>query len=377
MWGELVCVFSGLAIAILVWFAVVVFLPWRRIRRRRAHFWANQSKECLAKVGLLSDQAVLTPPETLAEWEATRMLSQVVALAQETGLLDFLAQDGGADLDAIAGFLRAERRWCGAALELLWASGIVSRRNGVFVLAPESKLYLSSFSPIGYRFPPSTLRRVLRRTKGGGATTRWRQGRTVRPEGWAVPQHRQSLPLGFALAKAGFLEGARSLLDVAGGVGSFSIALALVLPELEIGMIELPGMARLARRMTDQYGLADRIRIYPMNMFDEAWPKGADRISFVNVFHDWSDENCLLLARKAFETLPRGGRILVVEALLNEDGPGPLWTAYWGLSTALYTEGRQFRPSELTGLLLNAGFAEPQIVPLTRYYSVAVASKPN
>ena len=43
-----------------------------------------------------------------------------------------------------------------------------------------------------------------------------------------------------------------------------------------------------------------------VNMFTEEWPRGHDGHFFANVFHDWSDETCRLLARKSLEALPSG-----------------------------------------------------------------------
>ncbi len=51
-------------------------------------------------------------------------------------------------------------------------------------------------------------------------------------------------------------------------------------------------------------GIGSRVKTHPLNMFTQAWPQGFEAHFFSNIFHDWSEETCRLLARKSFEALP-------------------------------------------------------------------------
>lgn len=60
----------------------------------------------------------------------------------------------------------------------------------------------------------------------------------------------------------------------------------------------------------------------------------------------------LELLRKAYDSLPTGGRIYVHEMLLSETKDGPLVAAYFSMKMMIATEGKQFTASELDKLLL-------------------------
>jgi len=83
---------------------------------------------------------------------------------------------------------------------------------------------------------------------------------------------------------------------------------------------------------------------------------GYQAVFYSNIFHDWNDEKCKYLAKKTYDSLPKNGWILLHEALLNEDGNGPLITAFLSFTMLTETEGKQFTFFELKELLTEAGF---------------------
>jgi acetylserotonin N-methyltransferase len=114
-----------------------------------------------------------------------------------------------------------------------------------------------------------------------------------------------------------------------------------------------------------------------MNMFTQAWPQGHDAHFFSNIFHDWSDDTCRLLARKSFEALPSGGRILLHEMLMDDDGAGPWPVAAFSLLMLIGTKGRQYSLPELAEFLASAGFVDVESARSSSgYYSLVNARKP-
>jgi len=61
--------------------------------------------------------------------------------------------------------------------------------------------------------------------------------------------------------------------------------------------------------------------------------------------------------------------------LLNDDKPGPLWTAHWSLALAVITNGGQFRYKEMAKLLERSGFTNIQRSPLIGYFSCITGNK--
>jgi SAM-dependent methyltransferase len=123
------------------------------------------------------------------------------------------------------------------------------------------------------------------------------------------------------------LAGVRRVLDVGGGDAVNAIALARANPETRFTMLDLPGAVRIGRQKVAESGLTDRIACQEGDIFKDAYPEGHDCVLFANQLVIWSPEENLLLLRKAYEALPRGGRVLVFNAMSDDSGDGPLYAA--------------------------------------------------
>ena len=111
-------------------------------------------------------------------------------------------------------------------------------------------------------------------------------------------------------------------------------------------------------------------------MLTEAWPGGYDGILLASVLHNWDEETCQLLARRAMEALEPGGWILLHEMLLGERKDGPLPVACFSVEMFLKHRGKQYTRSELRALLLSSGFEDFQAEPSFGFYSLLWARKP-
>jgi hypothetical protein len=250
--------------------------------------------------------------------------------------------------------------------------------NG-YALTQAARAYVSPESPffdsVIYQVSLSRENMMaLRHDSASEAARSWKGGRAHDPELTAMAMHRMSFPLGFALASNGVNVGAR-VLDVAGGAGSVSIGLALSLPNTEFTVLELPGSTDVAERLIAAYGLGKRISCVAAEMFEDAWPTGFDTVIFCNVLHDWDADRCATLMSKAFGAICGGGSVLVLEALMCDDGPSPLWTSHLSFGMALEMEGRQFTAGEITRILASAGFGKISATPLLGHYSAVVGRR--
>ena len=135
-------------------------------------------------------------------------------------------------------------------------------------------------------------------------------------------------------------------------------------------------MCDVAQNYIDQGSVADRVDTVAVDMFREPWPEGYDAVFFSNVWHDWNFKTCSWLARRAYQSLPAGGRILLHEMLLDDDGAGPRTAASFSMLMLLATQGQQFTFSELRTLLENAGFGGIETKPTAGYYSITTGYKP-
>lgn len=363
------------------YFAFNQLREYRRFTRFRKEFWARQTPEALARTGFMQLKIVPQPVQALGWTDSARTAVQAISLADELGVYALLAAEPGLPVDEIARRLGLPERHLRAAVEVLRAVDVLQEYDGGLALTPKARVYLMKDSPFALYLPPPVLgRQFLKLVRAGEkkkTSNQWSQGKAEQPEGWAMQQHLYSFPLGFALHRSGLLAGAGSILDVAGGAGSVCAALALTGPDRRIAMIELPGSLPVAEKLLDGYRVSGQVHCLGMDMFRGDWPGEQDAVLFTNIFHDWDEERVCLLAQKAYAALKPGGRVLIQEALLNEDRPGPLWTAHWSMAMAVMMQGRQFRLGELRHVLEPAGFREIQAQPLLGYYSSVVGVKPG
>jgi len=140
-------------------------------------------------------------------------------------------------------------------------------------------------------------------------------------------------------------------------------------------LLDTESVCRIAERNLAEAGLADRTECIPCDMFTDPWPAEVDYVLFAQILHDWPPERCAPLLRKAHEALRPGGQVLVSEKLISEDGRSPLPNLLVNLDMLFWTEGRQFRGSEVVSMLSSAGFEGASVEPTLGYWSLVRATK--
>lgn len=309
----------------------------------------------------------------------------VVGLSQEIGLLDLLAREP-ATIDQVASRLELSARAAEALIAVLAALGLLELRDrGRFAVTPVTREYLLTGSRFAWgSLMPSEDRSIaqLRRAVG---EDRHVEASVVdmanlddeQVASLIADMHRLTLAAATGLADLPVFSGVGQLLDVAGGSGSLSCALAQRHPRLRCTLLDLPRVCALARKNIERYGLVDRVELLAADMFEDDWPRGHDAVLFGNVFHDWDPETCSRLASRAFEALAPGGRILLHEMLLADGKDGPLLVACFSVLMLVLARGKQYTCAELRALLEDAGFVDFRVTPSFGYYSLVEARKPG
>lgn len=302
------------------------------------------------------------------------------ALAPQPATAEELAERHGYNLHGLK-----------AALPMLASLKLLSVWMGRYQLTEPARLYLLHDSPLywGHAFSlhranPNTQRFVtVLKSKGeppnpsGRPSEAWAAGQITPDEARPVTafMHSHSMPAALGVARVGDFTGVKRLLDVGGGSGCFSIALAQRHPDMRCTVMELPAVCALAREYAAEAGVAERVDTVSVDMFREAWPKGYDAIFMSNIVHDWDLETNARLFRSSCEALPKGGRIYLHEMLISDDGSGPIASAAYAMLMLAGTKGRQYSTGELTTLLEDAGFADVQVQDTYGHFSLLRAEK--
>jgi 3-hydroxy-5-methyl-1-naphthoate 3-O-methyltransferase len=225
----------------------------------------------------------------------------------------------------------------------------------------------------------ATLRPEVKAEAHSSAAAEWERGELspARAQGITAYMNAHSLAAATAVGVQPLFADVRKLLDVGGGSAIFSTEIAKSQPSLRATVMEIASVCAEADRYISASGQSSRVRTESVNMFTQPWPTGYDAHFLSNILHDWSDETCRMLVKKSFDALPSGGRIVLHEMLMDDDGCGPLPAAAFSLLMLLGTRGRQYSVPELRSFLEAAGFTAVEAFSTGGgYFSLVVARKP-
>jgi acetylserotonin N-methyltransferase len=316
----------------------------------------------------------------------------VVSAADEAGTFAALSKRPHTTTE-LAEALDVNERALGIHLGLLAAQGFVERREGRGRATAATRMWLDPtgegyYGPLLHRYRMSQplhaqLLATLRTGKvaQGHVTSvaEWERGE-MPPEmaQWITAfMNAHSRAAARGVATQPLFADLRSVLDVGGGSGIFTIEMARAWPKLKGSVLDIAAVCKEADGYIAAAGIGAQVGTVSLNMFTEEWPRGYDAHFFSNVFHDWSDATCQLLAKKSFAALPSGGRILLHEMLMDDDGCGPLPAAAFSVLMLLATRGKQYTLPELRAFLEGAGFVDVEAAETGgAYYSLVSARKP-
>jgi len=152
------------------------------------------------------------------------------------------------------------------------------------------------------------------------------------------------------------------LLDVGGGEGVFLSHAGARHQSLQLQLFDLPAVAARARTRLTQAGFGDRSACHGGNFHTDPLPTGADVCSLVRVLLDHDDASVMRLLQRVRATLPRGGTLLIAEALAGARGAETVGDAYFSFYLLAMGKGRARRANELQGMLHQAGFRKSREV---------------
>ena|SRR5450631_3926707 len=320
---------------------------------------------------------------------------QAVMAADALGIFAALRQEP-ATAEELATQAGLNRRAVRAVLPQLAALGLLAQRLGRYHLTETARAFLLPDSPYYWgpvltvlRLVPVTHAAIVDSLKAPESSARWDVDSVQNPSaewssGEVLPRtakvigaymNANCLRASQTLAQVLDLRGTHRLLDVGAGSGCFSIEMALANPTLRCSLMDLKGMGEVAMHYVRAAGVADRIDTVVVDMFRQDWPRGYDAVFLSNIFHDWDFAACALLAKKAYEALPVGGRIYLHEMLLDDTHDAPAGVAAFSMYMLIGTKGQQFTASELRELLMKAGFVDVRLTSAHGYFFLVSAEK--
>lgn len=166
-----------------------------------------------------------------------------------------------------------------------------------------------------------------------------------------------------------------SFCDAGGGNGSLSVQVAINNPNVHCISFDLPAVEQVAKKTIEHSGLSSRVSTAAGDFFSTPLPK-SDVIAMGNILHDWNEKDKVLLMKKAWEALPKGGAFVCIENIIDNDRSQNAFGLLMSLNMLIETKsGFDFTFNDFDRWAHEAGFARTDWMPLTGPTSAAIAYK--
>ena len=308
-------------------------------------------------------------------WASKTLLSAV-----ELGLFSTLA-DAPADLATLQKKLALHPRSARDFLDALVALKLLERQNGIYRNTAETDLYLDRAKPsyIGgilemanarlYRFWGS-LTEALRsgelqnEGKGGESFFAALYADPTRLRGFLSAM--SAISAGAAQAIAGKFpwRDYKTFMDLGSAQGMVPATLADAHPHLTGIGFDLPVVKPVFEEFIAQRGVQDRVTFHGGNFFEDPLPQ-ADVIVMGHILHDWDLAEKKALLRKTFDALPKGGAVIVYEAIIDDDRRENAFGLLMSLNMLIETAGGfDYTGADCQGWMRDVGFSRTRVEPL-------------
>ncbi|MBC7837768.1 MAG: methyltransferase [Nitrospiraceae bacterium] len=183
---------------------------------------------------------------------------------------------------------------------------------------------------------------------------------------WAM--HHRTLETAPKIAAQIGLRGARTLLDLGGGPGTYAMAFLSKNPALRATVCDRPAALDVAKEIASTHKAGARLFLMPLDFLAEPIPGTYDVIWYSNVLHIYSPKDNQALFLRALAALNPGGRLLIQDAFLHDrEGLFPEEASLFAVSMLLFTErGDTYKAAETRTWLTDVGFEQIKVLRMKK-----------
>jgi hypothetical protein len=319
-------------------------------------------------------------------WEAKALLSAV-----ELGLFTELAKDP-ADAKTLSQKLGLHERAARDFLDALVALKLLNRQDGRYGNTAETDMFLDRAKP---SYVGGLLEMANARLYGfwGLLTEALKTGQNqnegketddifaalyanpVRLRGFLAAMSGVSLGVAQAMAAKFPWAKYKSFVDVGTALGMVPATIASAHPHLSGAGFDLPQVKPIFEEFVAERGLSDRVKFFAGSFFTDPLPT-ADVLIMGHILHDWDLAQKRMLLAKAHAALPKGGALIIYEALIDDERRENAFGLLMSLNMLIETPGGfDFTGADCQGWMREAGFGQTRVEPLAGPDSMVVAIK--
>jgi SAM-dependent methyltransferase len=322
----------------------------------------------------------------LAFWGSKTLLSAV-----ELRVFGVLSEAGALDAEELRERLGLHPRSARDFFDALVALGMLGRSDGLYSNTPETDLFLDPAKPsyMGgmlemanarlYHFWGS-LTEGLRtgqpqsEVKSGGDFFETLYADPEKLAEFAGAMSGLSRATGQAIAAKFPWRDYRSVIDIGCAQGAVPVAIAAAHDHLTGGGFDLPPLEPIFNSYVAHLGLADRLSFTPGDFFADPLPS-ADVLIMGHILHDWDLDQKRLLLQKAYAALPKGGALIVFDAIIDDDRRENAFGLLMSLNMLIEDLGFDYTGADCRGWMAEVGFNESYVEHLVGPDSMVVGIK--
>lgn len=294
--------------------------------------------------------------------------SQTLLTANRLKVFDKL-EDGPLSAPEIADALDGDLRAVELLLNACVALGLCEKHEDRYGNSPESATYLTSTSPASLANAIHYSDNLYSTWGELGAAVRSgtppKRAETYLGEDeqqtrhFVYGMHNRAMAIGGALTGMVDLTNRKRMLDVGGGPGTYSALLTNRFPGLTADVLELEGVATVAREILRDMKADDRVTMLSGDYHTSDFGSDYDVVLMSGMFHRETAENCRVLIDKACESLVQGGLLVVNDVFADPGGIGPEFATLFGINMMLTAPDGGVHTDEAVAVWMSdAGFTD-------------------
>lgn len=323
----------------------------------------------------------MVTPERIFEIAQGFMASKHLFAASELGLFEALGE-GPVDLDGLAARTGLSRRTARISADAMVAIGLLERQGDRYANGAVAATFLSGQTPADFR-PLLKFWDQLSYPAWqdlAGALGRGRPAHEIfEINEELVPVMSAGIAAAtaaacHALPAAAALTPGSRILDVGGGTGSWSIALAAADPALTATVLELGDVARVAREQLAATAHSDRVDVHDGDILADDLPLGFDAFLLANLVHYFTPETNRSILQRIRAAAESGARMLIADFWTDPTHTQPLPAALMAGEFAIHVnDGDVYSVEEGAAWLTATGWKLTGHTPLAGPISLVTA----
>lgn len=310
-----------------------------------------------------SEKSASLNPERIYQTAKGHQQSRILLTAFELDVFSRIESEGSTSED-VAEKIAADPRATDRLLNALCAMNFLEKRDHRFFNTEESAKFLVKSSP---DYQGGLMHTANLFQTWGRLTDVVKTGKPApRPEmndrghAWIEPfiqaMHSRGFIDGDKTASLIDLENVKTVLDVGGGSGAYSMGFVRAKEGLTATVFDLPNVVGLTRGYIEQEGFVGKIDTVAGDFKTDDFGSGYDLVFLSAIVHMNSMAENERLIAKCVNALNPGGQVVVQDFIMDEDRTTPTIGALFALNMLVGTkQGDTFTADEISGWMKRAG----------------------